>query len=135
MSALPKAEAARLRGDYDEPPEANAGLEERLWAALDRAELLLEARLDALEGAPMSRDWPGGVTGAAEAVRSIAETLERLGMLKPPPPGTEFIEHEGYFYPLDSTRHRVPVGPARVGAPHRTRRDVWDGAAEGERNE
>ena len=98
-SALPKSEAARLRGDYDEPSEAEAepehqersamaklaalreqfgsepGLEDRLWAALDRSVSLLEARLDGL----VKFGHPGDAAGEAEAVRNIAETLDRLG--------------------------------------------------------
>jgi hypothetical protein len=123
-SALPKAEAARLRGDYDEPPEADAdleerlraaserpeadaepehqersalaklaalreqvavpvaGLEERLWAALDRSVDLLEARLEQADYVLMI---PGPVDRDAAAVRNIAETMDRLGLLKPPP--------------------------------------------------
>ncbi len=110
-SALPKAEAARLRGDDDEPLEADAeldkdlqalaaevrkhapvlsyasGLEERLWAALERSVSLLEVKLAALEASDVPA-YVGDATGEAEAVRNIAETLDRLG-LKPPPPPVE----------------------------------------------
>jgi len=85
-SALPKS--ARLRDDYDEPPEADAGLEERLWAALDRSVGLLEARLDAL----VKQGYPNLAAEDTAAVRNIAETLDRLGLLKPPPPPVEAPE-------------------------------------------
>jgi len=108
MSALPKAEAARLRGDREEPPEAEAepehqersamaklaalrervgpepGLEDRLWAALDRSVSLLEVKLGVFDKSDIG-GLLGGVTGGAEAIRNIAEAMDRLGMLKPPP--------------------------------------------------
>jgi len=100
-SALPKAEAARLRGegfDLHDQPDAEldedqvqldedlsalaaevrkhapvlgtrGGLEERLWAALDRAVGLLEARLDARRSA----------VAEASTMRQVAETMDRLG--------------------------------------------------------
>ena len=60
------------------------GLEERLWAALDRSVGLLERKLD-LAVDP-------DVTGDAEAVRNIAETMDRLGLLEPPPVPVEAPE-------------------------------------------
>ncbi len=88
-SALPKAEAARLRGAaYYMAPEPEEPLEDRLWSALDRAVGLLEAKLAALEASDVPA-YVGDATGEAEAVRNIAETLARLGMLKPPPPPVE----------------------------------------------
>ena len=85
------------------------GLEERLWSALDRSVGVLEESLDRSVGGEATNS---PTTRAVEAllehsfaVRNIAETLDRLGMLKPPP----------------------------VEAPEpRTWLDVRDGAAEGE---
>ncbi len=106
-SALPKAEAARLRGDDDEAEldkdlqalaaevrkhapvlSYASGLEERLWAALERSVSLLEVKLAALEASDVPA-YVGDATGEAEAVRNIVESLDRLGLVKPPSPPVE----------------------------------------------
>ncbi len=66
-------------------------LEGRLWSALDRAVYLLEARLVSLEVSDVPA-YLGDAAGDAEAVRNIAETMDRLGLLKPPPPPVEAPE-------------------------------------------
>jgi len=79
------AKLAALREQVD----PKVGLEERLRAALDRSVDLLEARLE-----EESYVVAGGVAAVAVAatVRHIAETLDRLGLLKPPPPPVEAPE-------------------------------------------
>ncbi len=103
-----KAEAARLRGEAQLDKDLSAlatevrkhapvlgirgGLEERLWAALDRLVGLLETRLAELEAGRWDPDFVGDAAGSAEAVRNIAETMDRLGLLKPSPPPVEAPE-------------------------------------------
>jgi hypothetical protein len=48
---------------------------------------ILERHLTSIE-----EDHPADAAGSAEAVRNIAETLDRLGLLKPPPPPVEAPE-------------------------------------------
>jgi len=102
-SALPNAEAADAKLDADLAALAHevrkhapvlgtrGGREERLWAALDRSVGLLEVKLGVFDKSDIG-GLLGGVTGGAEAVRNIAETMDRLGMLKPPPPPVEAPE-------------------------------------------
>jgi hypothetical protein len=61
-------------------PGSNLG--DRLWSALDRS-------VSALERTDRS---PRDATADALVVRNIAETLDRLGLLKPPPPPVEAPE-------------------------------------------
>jgi hypothetical protein len=81
------AKLAALREKFN----SAAGLEDRLWAALDRLVGLLEVKLGELEASDVPA-YVGDATGEAEAVRNIAETLDRLGLLKPPPPPVEAPE-------------------------------------------
>jgi hypothetical protein len=77
-----------LRGAVaSEEPLPRADLEERLRAALGRSVDLLEERLDSSGG---GRGYE--LSDHAFAVRNIAETLDRLGLLKPPPPPVEAPE-------------------------------------------
>ncbi len=99
-SALPRAEAARLRGDEPETDDelgerlrsltAALGkdalgeafavrLEARLWTALDRCVSLLERKLDVAVDSD--------VTGEAEAISNLVDAMDRLGMLTP-------VEHD-----------------------------------------
>jgi hypothetical protein len=71
------------------------GLEERLWAALGRSVGLLERHLTVAEGtvSPFGNDV-AAFRAAGETIRHLAETLDRLGMLKPLPPPVEAPERE-----------------------------------------
>lgn len=67
------------------------GLEERLWAALDRSVGVLERHLTLV--AEQDEGEPGYIGVASSGVvRNIAETLDRLGLLEPPPPPVEAVE-------------------------------------------
>jgi hypothetical protein len=88
FAALREKYGAEVR-ERDDGTLTRAGLVEgRLWAALDRAVYVLGARLVALEASDVPA-YLGDASGDAEAVRNIAETLDRLGLLKPPPPPVE----------------------------------------------
>ena len=80
------AKLAALREQVD----PKVGLEERLRAALDRSVDLLEARLEE-ESYVVAGGRPDAAAEAATG-RHIAETLDRLGLLKPPPPPVEAPE-------------------------------------------
>jgi hypothetical protein len=76
--------------------DTRAGLEERLWAALGRSVNLLAVKLGALErGLFVEEGYVPSALPESTAVRNIAETLDRLGLLKPPPPPVEASGHDG----------------------------------------
>jgi len=73
------AEFARLRSErlaVETEPDA---LDVRLWSALERSVALLERRLTEIE---VDDPYFADGAGSANAVRNIAETLDRLGMLR-----------------------------------------------------
>lgn len=82
-SAMAKLDALRDRID------PKSGPEDRLWSELGRSMSILERRLTSIE-----EDQPyfADAAGSAEAVRNIAETLDRLGLLQPPPAPVEAPE-------------------------------------------
>ena len=83
------AQLAELREKLD--PEV--GLEDRLWSALARSVSLFERRLTSAEQqADEASLHFVDVESDAAAIRQVAETLDRLGLLKPPPPPVEAPE-------------------------------------------
>jgi len=68
------------------------GLEERLWAALDRSVDLLERRLTSLVSGPNADVADRSAVAEVSTMRQVAETMDRLGLLEPPPPPVEAVE-------------------------------------------
>ena len=68
------------------------GLEERLWAALDRSVSLLERRLTSVVSGSNADVADRSAVAEASTMRQVAETMDRLGLLEPPPPPVEAPE-------------------------------------------